>query len=37
LAEGLDRVVAIAERAAPEAVGCLRPAIDAYLRYLELT
>lgn len=37
LAEGLDRVVAIAERAAPEAVDCLRPAIDAYLRYLELT
>lgn len=37
LAEGLDRVFAIAERAAPEAVDCLRPAIDAYRHYLELT
>lgn len=37
LAEGLDRVIAIAERAAPEAVESLRPAIDAYLHYLELT
>ncbi|MGA9310280.1 MAG: hypothetical protein WBV74_07900 [Pseudonocardiaceae bacterium] len=37
LAEGLGRVVAIAERAAPEAVDCLRPAIDAYLYYVELT
>lgn len=37
LAEGLNRVVAIADRASPEAVESLRPAIDAYLRYLELT
>ncbi len=37
LGEGLDRVVAIAERAAPEALESLRPAIDAYRRYLELT
>lgn len=36
LAQGLDRVVAIAERAAPEAVDSLRPAIDAYRHYLEL-
>ncbi len=36
LAQGLDRVVAIAERAAPEAVESLRPAIDAYRYYLEL-
>ncbi|MGB3441599.1 MAG: hypothetical protein WBA97_22865 [Actinophytocola sp.] len=36
LATGLDRVVAIAERAAPEAVEWLRPAIDAYRYYLEL-
>ncbi|MGH3822774.1 MAG: hypothetical protein ACRDRA_08065 [Pseudonocardiaceae bacterium] len=37
LAEGLDLVIAIAERAAPEAVESLRPAIDAYQYYLELT
>ncbi|MGH3874187.1 MAG: hypothetical protein ACRDSR_22245 [Pseudonocardiaceae bacterium] len=37
LAEGLDRVVAIAERAAPDTVDSLRPAIDAYRYYLELT
>ncbi|MGH3694443.1 MAG: hypothetical protein ACRDRX_10750 [Pseudonocardiaceae bacterium] len=37
LAEALDRVIAIAERAAPEAVDSLRPAIDAYRCYLELT
>ncbi|MGH3565234.1 MAG: hypothetical protein ACRDRH_04220 [Pseudonocardia sp.] len=36
LAQGLDRVVAIAERVAPEAVESLRPAIDAYRYYLEL-
>ena len=36
LARGLDRVVAIAARAAPEAVDSLRPAIDAYRYYLEL-
>lgn len=37
LAMGLDRVVAIAQRAAPEAVDSLRSAIDAYRHYLELT
>ncbi|MGL4745948.1 MAG: hypothetical protein ACRCXL_16380 [Dermatophilaceae bacterium] len=36
LAEGLDRVVAIAERAAPESVESLRPAIEAYRFYLGL-
>lgn len=36
-AEGLRRVIAIATRAAPEAVDSLRPAIDAYRYYLELT
>jgi hypothetical protein len=34
LAKGLDRVVAIAERTAPEVVDSLRPAIDAYRYYL---
>lgn len=37
LADGLDRAVAIAERAAPEAVHSLRTALDAYRYYLELT
>ena len=37
LAESLNRVVAIADRAAPEALDCLRPAIGAYRHYLELT
>lgn len=36
LTEGLDRVFAIAERVAPEAVDSLRDAIDAYRYYLEL-
>ncbi|MFD7707531.1 hypothetical protein [Streptomyces sp. NPDC059786] len=36
LTEALGRVIAIAERAAPEAVDTLRPAIDAYRFYLEL-
>jgi len=36
LAEGVDRVVAIASRAAPETVEVLAPAIDAYRYYLEL-
>ncbi len=34
LVKGLDRVIAIAERAAPEALESLRPAIDAYRYYL---
>jgi predicted nucleotidyltransferase len=37
LADRLDLVVAIAERAAPEAVDSLRTALDAYRYYLELT
>ncbi len=36
LSDGLNRVIAIAERAAPEAVDCLRTALDAYRYYLEL-
>lgn len=37
LADALKRVLAIATRAAPEAVDSLRTAIDAYRYYLELT
>lgn len=36
LAEGLDRVIGIAGRSAPEVVESLKPAIDAYRYYLEL-
>lgn len=36
LTQRLDRVIAVAKRAAPEAVDSLRPAIDAYRYYLEL-
>lgn len=37
LANGMNRVVDIAKRAAPEVVDSLLPAIDAYRHYLELT
>lgn len=37
LADGIERVVAIATRAAPEAVDSLGSAIDAYRHYLDLT
>lgn len=37
LTDGLERVVAITERAAPETAGSLNSAIDAYRQYLELT
>lgn len=37
LNDGLNRVIAIAERAAPEAVDSLRTALDSYRCYLELT
>jgi hypothetical protein len=36
LSEGLDRVFSIADRAAPEAIESLRPAIEAFRYYLEL-
>lgn len=37
LADALNRVVAIAERATPTATDALRPAIEAYWHYQELT
>ncbi|MFJ8073869.1 hypothetical protein ACIQ7Q_08030 [Streptomyces sp. NPDC096176] len=37
LTDGLNRVDAIAERAAPEALDSLRPAIQAYRYHLELS
>ncbi|MGH4021951.1 MAG: hypothetical protein ACRDT0_22485 [Pseudonocardiaceae bacterium] len=37
LADGLDRVLAIAQRAAPDAVDALRHAVAAYRYYLELS
>ncbi|MFI8974202.1 nucleotidyltransferase domain-containing protein [Nocardia asteroides] len=37
LADGLNRVFAVAELAAPEAIDTIKDAIDAYRHYLELT
>ncbi|MGH3681844.1 MAG: hypothetical protein ACRDT2_16545, partial [Natronosporangium sp.] len=36
LSATVGRALAVAERAAPDAVAALRPAIDAYRHYLDL-